>query len=179
MASASDPTDERNSLFLSLLKPVQADCERWAYRLAGNEVDAQDILQQAILSGLTRLGQLRDQSKFRAWMFEIIRTHWKMGLRAGKRIPDPVAPEDLAGLTGGEGEFASLGDQARAVRKLLMQLSPEQAQALWLFEVEGFSSQEIAKILAKNDGAVRVLLLRARERFKALLEKAGISPGDE
>jgi RNA polymerase sigma-70 factor (ECF subfamily) len=168
-------TDDRNERFLALLKPIQADCERWAYRLAGNRDDAQDILQQAILNGLTHFFQLRDQSLFKWWMFKIIRTTFEMGLRAGKRRPEPVAPEDLSNRIGSADE-QDLSDKGRAVREMLKQLSPEQAQALWLFEVEGFSGREISQILGKSEGAIRVMILRSRERLKELLRKAGIAP---
>jgi RNA polymerase sigma-70 factor (ECF subfamily) len=168
-------TDDRNERFLALLKPVQGDLERWAYRLAGNKDDAQDILQQAVLSGLTHFSQLRDPSTFKWWMFKIVRRAFAMGLRVGKRLPDPVAPEDLANRIGSADE-QGLGDKARGVREVLKQLSPEQAQALWLFEVEGFSGREISQILGKSEGAVRVLILRAKDRLKDLLRKAGIEP---
>jgi RNA polymerase sigma-70 factor (ECF subfamily) len=168
-------TDDRNERFLALLKPIQTDCERWAYRLAGNSTDAQDILQQAILAGLVHFSQLREQARFKQWMFRIIRTTFEMWLRSGKRLPEPMAPEDLAAVGGSVGEQGQ-SERSRAVQELLKQLSPEQALALWLFEVEGFSGREISQILGKSEGAVRVLILRARERLKELLRKAGITP---
>jgi RNA polymerase sigma-70 factor (ECF subfamily) len=171
-----DATEERNSRFLALLKPIQGDCERWAYSLVGNQVDAQDILQQSLLNAISHLDQLRDQARFKWWMFSIIHSTFKIWLRSGKRLAEPVAPEDLAGKSDERSGFAETSERGKAVRRLLEQLSPEQAQALWLFEAEGFSSQEIAKILGKNDGAVRVLLKRSRERLLALLESHGIRP---
>jgi len=99
-------TDDRNERFLALLKPIQADCERWAYRLAGNRDDAQEILAQAVLNGLIHLDQLKDQSLFKWWMFKIIRTTFDMSLRAGKRRPDPVAPEDMSAWVGSRDEQA-------------------------------------------------------------------------
>ena len=168
-------TDDRNQRFLDLLKPIQSDCERWAYRLAGNRDDAQDILQQSILNGLVHFDQLRDPDRFKQWMFRIIRTTFEMRLRSGKRLPEPMTPEDLAARIGSEGE-QSLNDRSKAVQEVLKQLSPEQAQALWLFEVEGFSGREISAVLGKSEGAVRVMILRSRERMKELLRKAGIEP---
>jgi RNA polymerase sigma-70 factor (ECF subfamily) len=176
MASGRDLTEERNARFLSLLRPVQHDCERWAYRLTGNTVDAEDILSQAIVFALTKFSQLRDEGKFKWWMFSIIRTTHNLALRAGRRLPEPTAPEEFSQQPGSGPEFTQQDERSRAVRQALAQLSPEQAQALWLFEAEGFSSQEVSTILGKNDGAVRVLLKRARERLRGLLDKAGVLP---
>src|SRR5207247_573210 len=86
MASGRDLTDERNARFLSLLRPVQQDCERWAYRLAGNAVDAQDILSQSIVYALSKFGQLRDDRKFKWWMFTIIRTTFGLAVRSRNRL---------------------------------------------------------------------------------------------
>jgi RNA polymerase sigma-70 factor (ECF subfamily) len=60
----------------------------------------------------------------------------------------------------------------------LEQLSPEQREALVLFEVHGLSIREVSEVLGKKEGAVRVLLHRARERLEELLRKAGINPAE-
>jgi RNA polymerase sigma-70 factor (ECF subfamily) len=121
--------------------------------------------------------RLREADKFKRWMFKIIRTTFHLSLRSGKRVMEPMAPEDLASRPDSSSSgFAEVTDRGRTVQRLLAELSPEQRQALWLFEVDGFSSQEIGQVLGKNDGAVRVLLKRARDRFAQKLSQAGITP---
>lgn len=54
-------------------------------------------------------------------------------------------------------------------------LAPEARTSLWLFYGEDKSAAEIAEILGKSEGAVRVLLLRSRTRLATILRKDALS----
>jgi RNA polymerase sigma-70 factor (ECF subfamily) len=54
---------------------------------------------------------------------------------------------------------------------VLSRLSEEQRNGLVLFEMFNFSIKEVAQILGKKEGAVRVLLHRARDRMAAMLDE--------
>jgi RNA polymerase sigma factor (sigma-70 family) len=177
MSLPQEPTEQRNARFLALLEPVYSDCQRWAYYLAQNEADAQDILSQAVVSALESLHQLKNDGAFKTWMFRIINNHFRMLIRGRKREPEPVDPEILPVIGKGTGGEVESGELQQTLKRLLGRLSPDQRQALVLFEVDGLSIREISVVLAKSEVAIRVTLSRARERFKALLKEAGIFPG--
>ena len=178
MASQQELTDARNRRFLDLLKPVEADCKRWSLWLTKDEHEAADVLSQALLMGLEAIHQLKNDGAFKAWMFRIIVNAHRMYLRSSKRNPEAVDPEILPALAPREDSWVQRVEQATVVRSALEGLSPEQRQALILFEVHGLSIREVSAVLDRNEGAVRVLLHRARQRLEELLRKAGISPGD-
>ncbi len=58
--------------------------------------------------------------------------------------------------------------QTEAVRHVLAQLSPDDREVLYLFVFDRFKTAEIAAMLGIGAGAVRMRLLRARERFRLL-----------
>jgi RNA polymerase sigma-70 factor, ECF subfamily len=176
MASQQELTDARNARFMNLLKPVMPDCERFAYSLTLNVPDAQDIVSQAIVSGLQNLHQLKNDGAFKTWMFRIINNHFRMLIRGRKREADPVDPEELPRQKQSGDSFVERDERRTVVSQALAKLSPDQRQALVLFEVEGLSIRETSEVLGKSEVAIRVTLTRARERLKTLLKVHGISP---
>jgi len=178
MASQHELTDARNARFLALLEPVYADCERWALSLTRNEPDAADVLSEAVMTALQGIHLLKKDGAFKFWMFRIIMNAYRMQLRSRKREPDAVDPELMPALGPRDDHWVERGEQAKTVRLTLEQLSPEQREALVLFEVHGLSIREVSEVLGKKEGAVRVLLHRARERLEELLRKAGINPAE-
>lgn len=178
MASQQELTDARNARFLALLEPVHGDCERWALSLTQNQADAADVLSEAVVTGLQSIHQLKNDGAFKFWMFRIIMNCFRMQLRSRKREPDAVDPELMPALSPREDHWVERDEQAKIVQQALHQLSPEQRQAVWLFEVHGLSIREISQVLGKQEGAVRVLLHRSRDRLAGLLRQAGLDPGE-
>jgi RNA polymerase sigma-70 factor, ECF subfamily len=62
---------------------------------------------------------------------------------------------------------------------VLDQLSPQERAALWLAHVEELSHREISVVLGVREKSVRVIVFRAREKAKELLEKAGLGVANE
>lgn len=59
-------------------------------------------------------------------------------------------------------------DRALAVQAVLEQLSPQDREVLYLFDVAGFKTDEIGAMLGARGSAIRQRLSRARERFRVL-----------
>jgi RNA polymerase sigma factor (sigma-70 family) len=179
MTSQRELTDERNARFLALLRPVHRDCQRWAFTLTGNQVDAEDVLEEGILTALKSLHQLKNDEAFKTWMFRILQTTWHMQIRSRRRPVDSVEPAELEQRLPGVASEAERGERASIVHQALGKLAPEQRQALVLFELHELSIREVAQVMDKNESAVRVLLHRARGRMAEFLRASGIAPGTE
>ena len=176
MASEQELTAARNERFLALLEPVYRDCQRWAYNLTQDASEAEEILAQSVLLGLQGIHQLKNDGAFKAWMFKIIANAFRHYLRSKRREAGTVDPETLPRYAARDDRWTEQAEQAGLVRRMLGRLAPEQRQALVLFEVHGFSIREVSAVLGKKEGAVRVLLHRARERLAALLRQEGVEP---
>jgi RNA polymerase sigma-70 factor, ECF subfamily len=137
--------------------------------------DAEDVLQDALLSALRSYDQLREVEKFKPWLFTTItrafhthhrRSFWRRFVSfaepAGERaLPelfsrDPRIEDRL--LLGGA--LATLSDRDRTV--------------ILLHEVAGFPLAEIASMCGDRSlSAVKSRLARARRRLREVLERRG------
>jgi RNA polymerase sigma-70 factor, ECF subfamily len=156
---------------------------RWALRLGGPAVDAEDIVQEVFLIAKRRLRRFARGAKITTWLF---RTTDRLvrGARRRQRVrrllwrahADP-APQ----LDGPTSPLEALERQETRVRvyRILDSLPEKQRRALILFELEGLSTHEIAELLEARLSTVRVRLHRARARFAELDQQlAEHEPGE-
>jgi RNA polymerase sigma-70 factor (ECF subfamily) len=69
------------------------------------------------------------------------------------------------------GRFENRVADQEIVKRLFEQLPQKYASCLWLYEAEGFSCAEIAEVLNISASAVKMRLMRARERFITLYKQ--------
>lgn len=113
-----------------------------------------------------------DEAGFRGWLFTIARRRLIDHRRkAQRRRTDPVPHDKLEGPTerDTDGDPAAvvidlMGAQA-AIEKLIADLSPDQAEAVLLRVVGGLDVPEVAQIMNRSLGSVRVLCHRALKRM--------------
>lgn len=94
-----------------------------------------------------------------AWLYTVARNRAMDEFRRKKRIE----PTDEA-LEHQHVEHAT--DEVLAVQAVLERLSPQDREVLYLFDVAGFKTDEIATMLGVRGTAIRQRLSRARERFR-------------
>jgi len=176
MASREDLTAERNQRFMELLKPLYSDCQRWAYSLTQNPVDADELLAQGVMVGLENIHQLKKDGAFKTWMFKIIANVHRQMIRKAKRHPEFMEHDKLDWNAPRDDDWDKRSDLVDIVQRALGQLSPTQRQALVLFESQGLSIREISTVLGKQETAVRVMLHRAKKRMAEILREEGIGP---
>jgi RNA polymerase sigma-70 factor (ECF subfamily) len=120
-----------------------------------------------------------DERAFRAWSFTIARRRvLDLRRRQTRRRTDPWDPADLA-QTGGNGHaehdaMASLGT-SWAVGLIASSLPPDQAQVLLLRVLGDLGAAEVAAIVGKREGTVRVLQHRALRRLAQILQESPVT----
>jgi RNA polymerase sigma-70 factor (ECF subfamily) len=140
---------------------------RYAYRLTGSAVDAEDLTQEAYCQAQQKYHQLRDQGKARSWLFSILRNAYLHRIRDSKH-------EQLVSL-----EW--IGDVAEQVSEQLPEIEPEQLQQalqelpeayrtpIVLYYFEDFSYRDIAEQMELPIGTVMSRLARAKAHLRARL----------
>jgi RNA polymerase sigma-70 factor (ECF subfamily) len=152
---------------------------RWALRLGGPGIDADDVTQDVFLVARRRLRTFEPRAKITTWLF---RTTEKV-VRAARR-----RQRLRRLLTGDSAEVAATGptpleaalrdETCRRVYRILDRLPDKQRRVLILFELEGLSTQDIAVLVGARPVTVRVWLHRARARFAELdAELTAPAPG--
>lgn len=160
--------------FLELLKPCYSDALKYCRSLCAKRStdDAEDVLQLSLIKGLENIGSLSEHSKFRSWFFKIITREFYSFIRKDFwRKFLPIDSGDLAANIPEIFDRSKQSDDKLMLEKALAELSPKERSALLLFELGGFSIEEIKEIQnEKSASAVKSRLSRARSRLKIYIE---------
>ena len=135
---------------------------------------AEDLAQEVWLSAAPRLGSFEgDEQQFKAWLFTVARRrlvdHWRVSGRRVSEVHDevePVAQDD-------DPSARLIGDAA--IAELTADLTDEQREVITLRVVGGLSVDEVAAIIEKSPGAVRVIQHRALRKAAARLNEAAVT----
>jgi RNA polymerase sigma-70 factor (ECF subfamily) len=156
---------------------------RMAFRKLGNAVDAEDAVQEALLSAYKHLDQFNGGAQMSTWLTTIVINAARMQLRRRSRhvhlsLDEPLGVEQESSL---EQQLADGGpspeDVCRQselhehVRQLLPQLSPRLRRVFQLRELDGLTTRETAVILGVPSGTVKAQLLRARAKLRELVHR--------
>ncbi|MGC4119512.1 MAG: sigma-70 family RNA polymerase sigma factor [Myxococcales bacterium] len=143
---------------------------RWARRLGGPGIDAEDVVQEVFVLVHLKLRQFRGEAGVETWLFRITlnevnrqRRRRRPGLLArlglGKEAEQVAAPEALPGE-----ELERRQDVERLYRAL-DQLPEKQRTALILFELEELAGKQIAELMGIEPANLWVVLHRGRARL--------------
>ena len=135
---------------------------RHVYYRIGNVADAQDLTQQVFLKAWQAIGRYRKtKSPFLAWLMTISHNIVVDFYRTKKDKTDfenDITPDDLESSPEQVAE-AKFGQ--KRLRRAILQLRGDMQQVVLLRLIEGFQFKEIASLLGKSEGAIRVILHRA------------------
>lgn len=157
---------------------------RTAFRYLSNVADAEDAVQDALVSAYKHLDQFRGQAQMSTWLTAIVANCARMQLRKRPRaihlsIDEPIGDEQEYSLSEVLADNApDPEDQCRQseLRSRLMhfleQLSPALRTTYQLRELEGLSTSETAEILGLAEGTIKAQLARARAKLTKLMRRA-------
>ncbi|MGY0231537.1 RNA polymerase subunit sigma-70 [Longispora urticae] len=193
-------------VFEDLVRAHRRELLVHCYRLLGSLTDAEDVLQEVLLSAWRGLDGFEHRSTMRTWLYRVATNRCLNALRdRSRRIPPaptppftPPPPSRLGELTWmqpypdtllGDIPDSAPGPEARYTAReavelvfvtALQRVPPRQAAALVLCDVLGYTAAETASMLALTPTAVKGLLQRARASVDR--DRDGVSrppaPGD-
>src|SRR6476620_8042958 len=156
--------------FVALYEYYSPAIHRFAYRLLGNQEQADDITQDTFIRAYEHIGRLDDDANVSAWLYRIASNSCQDALRRRKRIAwvPMIDDEDRGDSEFTAEDFVPQLIEAQAIGRVLAEMPPNLATCLVLRSVEGFSCEEIAEIMNVPKGTVFSRLSRAREQFARL-----------
>ena len=149
----------------------------------GNTADAEDAVQDALLSALTHVHQFKGRAKMSTWLTTIVINSARMKLR--RRSPQvQVALDESCGEQGlpqavmvsdtrpDPEEVYRKRQIAEALAHATSRLSPILLTTFRLRDVDGLSIRETAQFLRVPTGTVKARLARARRRLRQVIKKS-------
>ena len=175
LARACDGDRAARQAVYSALAPATLTLIR---RLVGQRALSEDLFQDTMMLFFERLSQFRGEAPVGAWLRQIaisrclmyLRSPWKRARMCLEPVDFGVAAEVAALVT--PGHSGELIDLERA----LASLAPTARAVVWMYEVEGYSHQEIAREFGRSVSFSKSQLARAHARLRAWLEPQGERP---
>lgn len=132
----------------------------------GNVKDAEDLTSQTFMAAMEGIRSFRGDGSFAAWVMGIAskkrlmffrRNRHEVALEAVEHYPNPSLPTDKAAM-----QRMRLQSIAHALR----QISSERAEAIVLVYFGGLAYAEAARVMKKNEAAVKMLVSRGLQELR-------------
>ena len=177
----SDIEQNLQASFEALVRPHLDRLYRFAFRLAGNKAEAEDLFQDVLTKVYARLDDLAKIKEPGAWMCRVMYNHFIDNRRRFARqrlvaVSEGELPgQDVAALPGEEDPAADVEreDDIMQLDDALSHLSEEHRLVVMLHDCEGYKLKEIQEITGDPVGTLKSRLHRARTRLREFLEKDG------
>ena len=166
-----ESSNVRERRFSAICEPLRADLFRFALWLSRSRQVADDVVQETLLRAWRSFDSLKDPAAARHWLLTIARReHARLYERKRHEtvsIDDLVINEStaLADNSGAVAQSDDLGDGRRAI----FELGEEYREPLVLQVLMGYTTDEIARHMGLNQGAVLTRLFRARNNLRERL----------
>jgi RNA polymerase sigma-70 factor (ECF subfamily) len=143
---------------------------------------ADDVASETWLQVVRALARFSgDEASFKSWLFTIARNKVTDTVRQAARRPieisddgdtsAPAAPDDTAAAV-----IERIDTEAALA--LIAQLPADQAEVVMLRVVAGLDVADVARVVRKSPGSVRVTSHRALRRLRELLQSSETAPGE-
>ena len=177
--------EEKDTRFEAELLPVLDPLYNFAYRLTLDEDDANDLVQETYLKAYRFFDYFEQGTNAKAWLFRILKNSFINEFRKKSKQPAKVDYSEVEGyyntedVEGDNGVATTTDMRTESVQDLigdevasaLNTLPVDFRTVIILCDLEGFTYEEMAKILDIPIGTVRSRLHRARNSLKEKLEK--------
>ena len=148
-----------------------------------NAADAEDAVQDALLSALTHVHQFKGQAKMSTWLTTIVINSARMKLRrrltsVQLALDETDGDQDLrlehtvSDTRPNPEEAYRKRETAETLAHATSRLSPTLRTTFQLRDVDGLSIRETADLLGVPTGTVKARLARARVRLKEVIKKS-------
>jgi RNA polymerase sigma-70 factor, ECF subfamily len=169
-----------NDAFRVLVERHSRSAFKLAFRLTGNEQDADEVVQESLIKAYRQLHRFESRATFSTWLYRITANCAVDLLRSRPRgheplegltvNGEPVADISAVANTPAADRLVFSGQVQQGVRDALAQLSDRERMAFLLRHVEGLSIEEISQQLKLKTNATKHSIFRAVRKMRAALE---------
>jgi len=163
--------------FRALVEQHSRSVFRLAFRMTGNEQDAEDVVQESFLRAYRQLGRFESRANFGTWLYRIVSNCSVDLMRSKQARHDQVRGDSLdegvmelpAADVPGPERMAQSAEIETRVQRALRELSPLERAAFTLRHYEGRSIDEISATLGLGTSAAKHSVFRAVKKLRLAL----------
>ena len=167
--------------FRSLVERHSRSVFHLAYRMTGNEQDAEDVVQESFLRAYKQLGRFESRANFGTWLYRIV-ANCAVDMIRGRQSrqkqtwPQPFEQSMSARASDlpGPERLAESSEVERRVAAALDALSPLERAAFALRHYEGRTTGEISRALGVGTSAAKQAVFRAVRKLRVELQELRI-----
>lgn len=163
--------------FRSLVERHSRHVFRLAFRMTGNEQDAEDVVQETFLRAFRHLKRYESRSLFSTWLYRIAANCAVDLTRARKHFIDHSGPNsghdwlsELTSRAPSADQLAFSGQVRNSIQSAMDELTPQERTAFVLRHYEGLSVEEISSALGIGLNAAKHSVFRAVRKLRRALE---------
>ena len=155
---------------------------RVARRRLGNVQDAEDAVQDALLSACKHIGQFEGRSQLSTWLTSIVTNTARMKLRQHsaremlsldqkQETPGASFANKLKDRRPNPETICSQNEMDETLRQAIAQLSPKLRQAIQMRDLDGYSTKEAAEALGISTNSLKARVTRGRASLSLLVHE--------
>lgn len=143
---------------------------RLAYRMTGNEQDAEDVVQEAFLRAYRQLHRYESRASFATWVYRIAANYSLDLIRARRNnVESDGILDHLSESSPGPDRLFASGRMQETVDQALESLSQQERTAFVLRHFEGLSIEEISGVMGVGGNAAKHSIFRAVQKLRKAL----------
>jgi RNA polymerase sigma-70 factor (ECF subfamily) len=157
-----------------LLAQARVIARRYSQAVCGRAPDSDDAMQEALLQTFRNARHIREPKAFRSWLYRTVKNACLIGRRRNAleqqtgALGDGPAFEVADAAPGADLAIESAEERDR-IRAALAHLAPAHREVVFLRDLEGLSTREVARVLGISEPNVKVRLHRAHAHLRKRL----------
>ena len=135
-------------------------------RIVNDEMEAEDVMQEAFLSAFKKIETYKGEVSFGAWLKRIV-VNRSLDYLKKRKVQFEEVNERTTQIA--ESRMDTREPDARVLKQAIQELSDGYRVVLSLYLIEGYDHEEISQILGISNSASRTQLLRAKNKLREIL----------
>lgn len=162
--------------FAQVYQEITPDLYKVAYYTLGNPHDAEDAVSETFIEAFRGVTRLRDSESFKPWVMKILSIRCKRKITAYVKDKQVFDIEDFMATLSDENDLAEDVAQQVTVMSAMSRLNPQERQIVVLSVLQGYTTREIAQIMATPQGTISSKLHRTLAKLRRMLEQDAVTP---
>lgn len=150
--------------------PMSDKLYRYAYRYLQDADQTQDAIQDVFVKLWNQRKRLNELNSVEGFAVRVTRNHCLDIIKSRKTISIEDVYYEASDNTDPEKEFHK-SDYYKKIKEIIGKLTEPHRTVIIMRDIEGYSNDEIGKVLGLSAGNIRVVLSRARKKVRSKLEK--------